>query len=233
MKLKFIFVFIILALLMPNVAWGEEKLEFEFWQMEYRLNEIIKTRFDTRELRGELDLGSDLSMDLAYQFWDQSQEDNNKLENFSLTAVKDFAPSEDEKLALGVGLDYYQQTFETTSLDLSQLEKRALQLVFEGEKRIVERIDLFAEMKYGIYSDYQFFNENLASGITYDSNYDYRLKSGLSFKLGPDLKAKVGYKWSQESLERVNNEETLVNDYDLSQLSQRQQGVFLGLETRF
>ena len=213
--------------------WGEEKLEFEFWQMEYRLNEIIETRFDTRELRGELDLSSDLSMDLAYQFWDQSQGDNNKLENFSLTAVKDFAPSRDEKLALGVGLDYYQQTFAAADLDLSQLEKRALQLVLAGEKRIVERVDLFAEMKYGIYSAYQFFNENLASKLSYDSNYDYSLKSGLSFKLGPNLKAQIGYKWNQASLECVNDEETLVNDYDLSQLSQRQQGLFLGLETRF
>lgn len=231
-KLKLILV-IIVVLLLSDLAWAQEKLEFEFWQDEYSLNKLIKTKFDARELKGKLALDFDLSMELSYQFWDQSRLDKNKLENFSLKTVKDFAPQDSTKFALGIGLDYYQLTVKSEKLSLSQLEGKTLELVLALEKDIMERVNLFTELEYGLYNDHQFFNHNLASELTYNSDYNYSLKAGLDFKLGPNLRTKVGYKFSRESLQRAKRGETIVNNYNLTHLLQQQQGLFLGLETIF
>ncbi|MBM7555197.1 hypothetical protein [Halanaerobacter jeridensis] len=235
MKLKLVIVLIILSLFIPDLAGAQtkDKLEFEFWQMQYQLKDIVETREDVREIAGELGLESNIAMKLNYRFWDGTEAGNNQLENFTLDAVKDFAASEDEKLALGLGVDYYQQTIESERIDLSQLDKKSLQLVVDVEKELMDRVNLFTKFKYGLYNDYQFFNKNLESDISYDSNYSYSIKSGLSFKVGSGLNAKLGYKFSQESLERSNSGNTIINGYDLSLFNQLQYGLFLGLETKF
>ena len=235
MKLKVAVILIILALFIPAIARAQstEKLGFEFWQAQYQMGDLVDNRFDARELSGELDVQSDVTMKLSYQFWDQAKGSNNKLENFTLDTVKDFASAEDEQLAVGLGLDYYQQTTKTEKLDLSQLKKKSLDLVLDIEKNIMERVGIFAEVKYGLYNDYNFSNQHLDSELSYDSNYNYSIKAGLDFKVGSNLRANLGYKLSQESLERSDGQSTTINSYDLSKFSQLQQGLFLGLETRF
>ena len=233
MRLKSLIFTIIIVLLTSNFALAQpgERLEFDFWQVQYQMDDILETRLDSREISGELDLEYDLAMKLSYQFWDQSQLDNNQLEKFSLDTTKDFATKKDEKLAVGFGLDYYQQTLDSPKIDLLQLEGKRLQLILDLEKKLMPQINLFTRLKYGLYNDYQLSNSNY-SDINYNGN-TYNIKSGFKFKVASNLNAKVGYKLSQELLDRADNQETIINDYNLSQFSQLQHGLFLGLETRF
>ena len=233
MKRLLVLVFILIAVCSPDLALAQDKLEFDFWQADYKLDDLIETKLDVREISGELDLDYDLAAKLSYKFWDQYDAHNSELEQLRLEVVKDFSPLAADKLAVGAAVDYYQQRIGKSGIDLFQLEKQGLNLVFDLEKNIIDRVNLFTNLNYGIYNDYQLVNQNLESTITYGSNYNYSLQTGLKFRVGPDLRAKLGYKLSQESLTVENEEEVIINDYDLTELSQLQHGLFLGLETRF
>jgi hypothetical protein len=84
-----------------------------------------------------------------------------------------------------------------------------------------------------VYNDYQLASAVLDSNVAYDSNYNYGVKTGLKFEVGPGLQAKLGYRLQQESLQAVDETEVMVSDYDLTEIYQMQHGLFLGLETRF
>ncbi|MGM0501807.1 MAG: hypothetical protein ACQERJ_04710 [Bacillota bacterium] len=231
-KRLLVLVLIAVAICNPDLAVAQERLEFDFWQAQYKLDDLIESRLDVRELSGELGLDYNLAVQLSYKFWDQQDAYNSQLENLSLETVKNFSVLEDGKLGLGLAVDYSKQTIENSEIDAFQLENKSLDLVLEFDKKIVERVNLFSSLNYGVYNNYQLFSSNLDKVIAYDSNYNYSIKTGLKFKVGPDLRAKVGYKLGQSSLTAAG-EEVTINDYDLTDFSQLQHGLFLGLETKF
>lgn len=233
MKKLLVIIFILVAIASPDLALAQDKLEFDFWQAQYKLDDVLESRLDVRKLSGEFGLDYDLSIKLSYKFWDQFDIHNSNTQSFNLKTVKDFSAGDDEKLALGFAIDYYRQTVNDQGVNLFQLDKNGLDLVLDVEKKIMERVNLFTDLSYGLYSDYQLANLNLASNITYNSNYNYGISTGLKFKVGPDLRAKVGYKLQQEILKAKDQDEVIINDYDLTEFSQLQHGLFLGLETEF
>jgi hypothetical protein len=197
------------------------------------LDDVWETRLDVRELSGTIDLDYDLAMKLSYQFWDQGNFYNSQLENYSLQMRKDFSSDVDEQLALGFTIDYAQQDVAVEELDLFQLEERGVDLTLDLEKKLLDRVKLFSNLKYQVYNDYQLASAVLDSNVAYDSNYNYGVKTGLKFEVGPGLQAKLGYRLQQESLQAVDETEVMVSDYDLTEIYQMQHGLFLGLETRF
>ncbi|AGB40484.1 hypothetical protein Halha_0510 [Halobacteroides halobius DSM 5150] len=213
------------------------EMGFNRLQSKYQLNDSFSERMVLKELIGGVNLDSGLSLQASYTFGDYDNYLDANLKEVNLKLTKDFLFSPEKKLALGIAGNYSNFTTSIFSQKLFNIESQGLDLVVDLEKRLTERIGLFANGGYNLAGRYQIdsplLNNNLEQLTNYEINSDYYLQTGFKFKLAPQLKFRFGYKISRENIKNKDFNNLKIDAYNLSEVNILKQGIFFGAETKF
>ncbi len=241
MKRYLIVIITLITVINSGMVFASEigELGFNYYNSNIKFNDTLEGGLALKEIRGGLDLKHDISVDLGYTFATHNDYANADLKGLDLRLTKDFIKGERTSLALGAGVNY--SNFNTSFLgqELFTVQNQGVNLVFDFDKSLTDKINLFASGSYGLLGDYKVKSPFLedypeVEKLTdYLTDRDYNLQAGFNFQLTDDLEVGIGYQIKEEEIENDNFSNITINGYDLLKMDRSTSGIFFGAKTTF
>ncbi|WP_027338908.1 hypothetical protein [Halonatronum saccharophilum] len=213
---------------------------FNYFNSQQNLSGGLEGDLGLREVNGRVNLNKGFTLQGSYAFGDNRGYINSDLKNTDLSLIRNFIENDRSKLSLGAGVNQSLFSTDIFGQGLFDIQEQSVNLIGEVEHNLTRHIGLFANYKYGLLNDYNISSPNIEVGDlgNFRGDESYSLQAGLSFRVADDLRANIGYRKSQGSIQSTSfssipievNGTTLT---DLTNINRSTEGLFFGVETRF